>query len=356
MTPLLDARVRLHRGELDLDVHLTVERGETVVLLGPNGAGKSTLLRAIAGLEPLDEGRVVLDGVVLDDAGTETGARAHVPTEQRPIGVVFQHGLLFPHLDAVGNVAFGLRCRGRSRAAAHDEARAWLDRVGLGERADALPSALSGGEAQRVALARALVIEPTLLLLDEPLAALDASARAATRRVIRRHLATFDGARVVVTHDPVEAAVLADRVVVMEAGHVVQAGRADELRARPRSAYVADLAGVNLVRGDATGGVVALDGGFRLAVADDVTGAVLATVHPRAVALHRERPSGTARNVWPGEVESVDHEGARARVVVDGPLPIVAEVTAAAVDDLRLDDGGPVWVSVKATEIGVYPA
>jgi molybdate transport system ATP-binding protein len=350
----LHAAVRLTRGDLVLDVDLAVQPGHVVAVLGPNGAGKTTLLRALAGLEPLAAGTVSLDGSVWEDPA----AGVRLPPEQRPVGVVFQDGRLFPHLTATDNVAFGLRARGVPRREARTRAEEWLDRVGMAGRGDARPDALSGGQAQRVALARALAVVPRVLLLDEPLAALDATSRVEVRRELRRHLAAFPGVRLLVTHDPLEAVSLADRVIVIEEGRVVQEGVLADLAARPRSAYVADLAGVNLFRGRASGGAIVLAGGFDLRAtgAASVSGAVLAVVHPRAVSLHRNRPEGTPRNVWAGTVESVDPEGDRARVRVDGALPVVAEVTPAAVADLGLVPGTPVWAAVKAAEVGVYPA
>jgi molybdate transport system ATP-binding protein len=348
----LEARVQATVGRLHLDAEVAVATGELVVLLGPNGAGKTTLLRALAGLIELDAGRVVLDGAVLED--TATGAR--VATERRPIGFVFQDYLLFPHLSALENVAFGLRARGVPRAEARRRAAAWLERVGLAGHAASRPQALSGGQAQRVALARAMVSEPRLLLLDEPLAALDAAARAEVRRDLRRHLASFDGTRLLVTHDPLEAMTMADRLVVLEGGRVTQTGTPAQVSARPRSRYVAELVGVNLFRGRAAGAAVELDGGGTLVAAGEHHGEVFASVHPRAVALHRRAPEGTPRNVWAGTAETVDIVADRVRVRVAGTVPIVAEVTPAAVAELRLADGGPVWVSVKATEVTVYPA
>jgi molybdate transport system ATP-binding protein len=348
----LDAVVAVKLGPLALDVVLGAAPGETVVLLGPNGAGKTTALRVIAGLLPVDSGRVVLDGQVLDDP--ETGM--WVPPERRPIGYVFQDHALFPHLTALENVAFGLRARGVRRREAHTRARGWLDRVGAGAHADARPPALSGGQAQRVALARALAPEPRVLLLDEPLAALDATARIETRRELRRHLDAHGGARVVVTHDPVDAMTLGDRVVVVEAGGVVQAGPLAELRERPRSRYVADLVGVNLYRGAARGGTIRLPEHGELVAATDTAGDVFAVVHPRAVALHRREPEGTPRNVLGGTVDHLDVEGDRVRVIVTGPVAATAEVTPAAVAELKLTPGTPVWASIKATEITVYPA
>ena len=347
----LDAAVRVGLGGLDLDVRLEVGAGEVVAVLGPNGAGKTTLLRALAGLVPLVAGRVVLDGRVIEDPG----AGVWVPPERRPVGVVFQDYLLFPHLSALDNVAFGPRCRGASRAEATRRARDWLERVGLLAHAGARPGALSGGQAQRVALARALAADPRLLLLDEPLAALDAGTRAQVRRDLRRHLASFAGGSVVVTHDPLDAVALADRLVVLEAGRVVQAGPPAEVTARPRSRYVADLVGVNLFSGRASGHAVEAGGGA-LTAADAAEGDVFVVVHPRAVALHRVRPEGSARNVWPGEVGGLDLEGGRVRVRVEGRPPIVAEVTPAAVAALGLAEGVGVWASVKATEVSVYPA
>ncbi|HMF05208.1 MAG TPA: ABC transporter ATP-binding protein [Acidimicrobiia bacterium] len=349
----LDAAVVLKLGPLALDVTIEAEPRETVVLLGPNGAGKTTMLRAIAGLLPVDSGRVVLDGDVLDDPRT----RAWTSPERRSVGYVFQDHALFPHMTALENVAFGLRARGVRRREARGRAEAWLERVGVAAHAAARPRALSGGQAQRVALARALAPEPRVLLLDEPLAALDATARVDTRRELRRHLDSHDGVRVVVTHDPVDAMTLGDRVVVIEDGRVVQSGPLPELRERPRSRYVADLVGVNLYRGSADGrGTISLpDRGELVAAAEDA-GDVFAVVPPRAVALHRREPEGTPRNVLAGTVEHLDVEGDRVRVIVAGPVPVTAEVTPAAVDELELAPGTPVWASIKATEITVFPA
>jgi molybdate transport system ATP-binding protein len=348
----LDARVRLGIGELSLDVRFTAAPGQLVVVVGPNGAGKTTLLRALAGLVPLDDGRVSINGHVFED--TATGTR--VPTERRPVGMVFQNYLLFPHLSVVENVAFGLRARGVPRAEARREAEAWIDRMGLTGKAETKPRSLSGGQAQRIALARALATSPSLLLLDEPLAALDAPARAGVRRDLRRHLATFDGVRLLVTHDPLEAIALADRIIVMENGSIVQSGKVPEVTARPRSRYVAEFVGVNLFRGSATADSIEIDTGGSLAAPDAGSGAVFAVVHPHAVSVHRTEPEGSPRNVWRGSVEACDFEGDRVRVRIDGTPSIVAEVTPAAANELNLVDGGPVWVSVKATDVVVYPA
>jgi molybdate transport system ATP-binding protein len=347
----LDADIDARVGDFHLRLTLAVPAGETVAVVGPNGAGKTTLLRALAGLLPIDHGRIEVAGVALD----EGRAGAFLPPEERSIGVVFQDHLLFPHLSVLDNVAFGLRCRHTPTAAAHEQARAWLRRVGLEGSAAAKPAQLSGGQAQRVALARALATDPTMLLLDEPLSALDATTRVETRRDLRRHLRDHPGVRIVITHDPLDAAALADRIVVIEGGRLVQQGTLAELTAHPRSRYVADLVGVNLLTGRARAGRVDLDG-LEMVVADRVDGDVLLAVAPRAVTLSRSRPEGTARNVWPGVIDGVDHAGDRARVRVRGPVTIVAEVTDAAAADLQLTDGTEVWVAVKATEIDVSAA
>lgn len=355
----LDARVTLDRGTFRLNVSLRVASGETVVLVGPNGAGKTTLLRVLAGLEFFDAGSITLDGRLLEEQepGTHAGSRRRkpVPVEQRRIGVAFQDHALFPHLSALDNIAFGLRAKGLSRAEARARARAWLERLGVEHQANMRPAQLSGGQAQRVALGRALAIEPRMLLLDEPLSALDATNRTEARRLLRTLLDNYEGVCLIVTHDPREAMALAGRVVVMEDGSIVQQGSIREISARPRTSYVADLVGVNLLKGRAEGDRVAL-GELTLTTADQAEGEVLAIVHPRAVALHRRRPEGTPRNVWQGIVEGYELDGSRARVRVGGPVPIVAEVTSAAVDELGLVESGPVWVSIKATEITVHPA
>ena len=350
MSLLADISVRL--GSLELGVKIEAGEDEVVAILGPNGAGKTTFLRALAGLQALDSGRVELDGITLDD----TAGGVHVPTEKRPVGVVFQDYLLFPHLSVLANVAFGLRSRGAARGESAAKALDWLRRVDLEGYAGALPATLSGGQRQRVALVRALATEPRLLLLDEPLSALDASTRADVRRDVKKHLESFKGIRLIVTHDPLEAVALADRLVVIERGSVVQSGTPAEVTERPRSRYVADLVGVNLFRGTAAGGEVRLAGGGAVLVASGEEGDVFAVIHPRAVVVHRHRPEGSARNAWRGLADGIELVGDRARLRVSGEMPLVAEITPAAVSELRLAEGGEVWISVKATEVAVYPA
>jgi molybdate transport system ATP-binding protein len=347
----LEARVALRLGALDLEVELHVAAGETVALLGPNGAGKTSVLRALSGLAPIDAGRIELDGVVLDD-----GAATFVPPERRPVGVVFQDYVLFPHLSALDNVAFGLRSRGVGRVAARRTAAEWLATVGLDDHGDRRPAVLSGGEAQRVALARALAGSPRLLALDEPLAALDQQARVAVRRDLRARMLAFEGVRILVTHDPVDAATLADRLVVLEHGRVTQTGTLADISARPRSSWIAALVGVNLLTGAGRGDRVALDGGGELVAAGAGNGPVVAVVHPHSVTLHASVPRGSARNCWAGPVESIEPLGDRVRVRIGGRVPLTAEITPAALTELGIAPGAEVWASVKATDVAIAPA
>jgi len=345
------ARVRTQVGRLRLELELSAAAGSTTVLVGPNGAGKTTFLRILAGLARAEEAHIELGTQILED--TKSGIR--IPAEKRPIALVFQDGRLFPHMTALENVAFGPIARGVPARAAREEAARLLGRLGAAPLASARPGALSGGEIQRVALARALAGSPRMLVLDEPFSAIDASARGELRRLLLEHLALFEGPRLVVTHDPVEAAALADRIAVLEEGRLVQSGTVAEVCARPRSTYVAHLVGLNLYRGVASAGRITTSSGSSL-IAAEGQGDVFAVLHPRAVALHRERPSGTPRNVWRGEIESLEPLGDRLRVRVGGALPIVAEITRGAADELALQQRGAVWISFKATEVEVFPA
>ncbi len=346
----LRARVLTQLGSLRLDCDLSVDSNVTVAVLGPNGAGKTTLLRIVAGLTPVDEGRVEVDGTVFEDTASHTW----LTPEARRVGFVFQDHGLFPHLSVLDNVAFGLRARGVDRKTAEASANEWLERVDLARYAAARPTALSGGQSQRAALARVLVTDPQALLLDEPLAAVDASGRLELRRALRQHLSTFTGVRLIVTHDPLEAASIAEHVIVLEDGHVTQEGPFREVSSRPRSAWIARMAGLNLLRGSVSSGALLLDEGTALTVATDVHGPALATIQPRAVALYRDAPEGSPRNVLRCRVAGVDPEGDRWRIRLEGAIPLIAEITPAAAADLRLAEGGEVFAVVKATEIDVY--
>ncbi|WP_328593539.1 ABC transporter ATP-binding protein [Goekera deserti] len=350
----------VQRGGLLVDVRLAVADGEVLAVLGPNGAGKSSVLRVLAGLLVPDDGRVVVDGdTVWDDE------RVHVPAHRRALGMVFQDHLLFPHLSVTENVAFGLRTRGVARGPARAAADGWLTRVGLDGMGGRRPGELSGGQAQRAALARALVGEPRLLLLDEPLSALDARTRLTVRAELRRHLAEFAGATVLVTHDPVDALALADRVVVVEDGRVVQEGRPADVARRPRTDYVARLVGMTLLAGTGRGDVVDLDGGGTVAVGEEATGPVFVAVRPESVALYLSRPGGadpasgrswgSPRNVWPTRLVTATPHGSTVRCDLDGEVPLTADVTVTAFAELGLAPGATVWASVKASEVAVYP-
>ncbi|GGZ60720.1 ABC transporter ATP-binding protein [Streptomyces bluensis] len=343
----LDARLVVDRGDFRLDVALTAAPGDVVALLGPNGAGKTTALRALAGLTPLTSGHLFLDGAEWD--GT--------PPESRPVGVVFQDYLLFPHLTALDNVAFGPRCQGATKAEARARAAVWLERMGLADHAGARPRRLSGGQAQRVALARALATRPRLLLLDEPLAALDARTRLEVRAGLRRHLAAFEAVAVLVTHDPLDAMVLADRLVVIEEGRVVQEGTPGDVARHPRTDYIAHLVGLNLYQGHAEGHTVRLDAGPAITTTEDLSGPAFVAFPPGAVTLYRERPTGSsARNLWRGEVAGLETHGDQIRVDLTGELRLAADLTTLAAAELGLHPGAPVWATVKAAQTHAYPA
>ncbi|MEU7115874.1 ABC transporter permease [Streptomyces sp. NPDC046182] len=324
---------------------LDAEPGTTIAVVGPNGAGKTTLLRALLGLTPRAHADLRLGDVDV------TG----LPPHRRHVAWVPQDGALFPHLSALANTAYGLRAQGVRRAEARRTAQQWLDRLGVGHLAHRRPAQLSGGQAQRVALARALAARPRLLVLDEPLAALDQTTKARVRHALRSHLQGFGGVCLIVTHDPVEAVSLADRVLVLDEGRALQDASPAEVSRHPRSAWVARMLGRNAWPGTATAEGLALTAGGTLVVADTLpTGTeALAVIAPEAVAVHRERPGGSPRNVWPGTVREITASGSRLRVLItsDEAPDLVAEITPQAAAELGLADGTPVWTSVKATEV-----
>jgi len=351
----LDAHLVVRRtDDFVLDIELAIASGETVALLGPNGAGKSTTVEALAGIAPLDDGYIELAGRRLDDVAADV----FVSPEQRRLGIVFQDYLLFDHLSVLDNVMFGLLASGQRRAAARAEATQWLGVVGLADLAGRKPGELSGGQAQRVALARALAVEPDLLLLDEALGALDVSTRSELRRVLAGHLANFAGPRLLITHDPTDAFLLADRIAILEGGVITQVGSSEDIRRRPATAYVAALADTNLLSGRNQAGVLQLDEhAHTLQTADtSIEGPVLITIHPTAIALHREQPSGSPRNTWQTTVASVEPLGDTTRITLAGPVPLGVDITPGATAALALTAGADVWASVKATEITISPA
>lgn len=327
------------------ELTLDAEPGTTIAVVGENGAGKTTLLRALLGLTPRAHAKLRLGDADVTD----------LPPHRRQVAWVPQDGALFPHLSALANTSYGLRARRVPRAAARAEAQTWLDRLGVGHLAHRKPAQLSGGQAQRVALARALAARPRLLLLDEPLAALDQTTRARVRHTLRTHLAGFGGVCLIVTHDPVEAVSLADRVLVLSDGRTLQDAPPAEVTRHPRSPWVARMLGRNAWPGTASADGLELAAGGRLVVAEALPeGAqALAIIAPEAVSVHRDRPGGSPRNVWPGTVREITSVGSRLRVLVgsDRAPDLVAEITPEAAAELGIVDGAAVWTSVKATEV-----
>jgi molybdenum ABC transporter ATP-binding protein len=346
---LLRVEARHRLGALRLDVRLAVEHGECLALAGPSGAGKTSVLRVAAGLLRPERGRVEANG----ETWLDTEAGIDVPAERRRCGYVFQHYALFPHLSAWQNVAYPLR--GLSRAERRARALELLERFGLADHADARPHTLSGGERQRVALARALARGPEVLLLDEPLSALDARTRAAAARELGAVLRESAAPAVLVTHDFAEAAQFGDRVGIIDNGRVVQEGSASELAASPRSAFVADFTGAVVLTGVARrdpSGVtrVELDGGGTVTSTDAADGAVAVSVYPWEIAVEPagEQPHGSAENRLPVEVLSLTTVGNRVRLGLAGPQPLVAEITRGSAERLGLETGSQVIATWKA--------
>jgi molybdate transport system ATP-binding protein len=363
----LTMRATLAARHVDVDLQLC--DGERVALLGPNGAGKSTVLGILAGVLRPDTGRAELDGRVLFDLGRpDVGPQsprvpsAHhwSPPWSRGTAMLAQDPLLFPHLTVRENVAFGPRSRGKSTAEARRVADRWLTEVGAQEFATRKPAQLSGGQAQRVAIARALATEPRLLLLDEPLAALDVGAAPALRRVLRQVLA--ERSAVLVTHDLLDALLLAHRVLVLEEGRIVEAGPTDEVMRHPRTSFTARLAGLNLIVGRSEADGVRDGNGVLIRgvnrTATTVGEAAMAVFGPTAVAVHTEAPQGSPRNTIAVTITEFEPRDQLVRVRAEGAggHSLVADVLAQTVGDLDLYPGRPVYFSIKATAVTIYPA
>lgn len=344
----IQAEIHAATGGFAIRAQLDASTGSCTAIVGPNGAGKTTLIHALAGLIPLQKGRIVLAGQVVDDPiqGVQ------VPPNRRPIALHSQHNLLFPHLSVVDNVAFGPRCSGLATRQARQRAEEWLHKLRLADLAYLRPAQLSGGQEQRVGLARAAACQPDVLLLDESLASLDAE----TRTDVRHLLADMSATRVLITHDPVEARVLADQLLVMEGGEIVQAGTPEEVAADPRTPWTAGLLDINLLTGTASGTEVALGGGLALTTATPMNGPVLVTFSPAAVTLSAAEPHTSARNTWQAEVARIQPESDRVRVLLGTPVPCQAWVTAQAVGELDLKIGSRCWAALKATELTVRKA
>ena len=348
-----------------LDVEIEQEEGRTLVVVGESGAGKTTLLRLLAGLDVPDRGRIALGDQAWFDEPRLGGA--WLPAWARPIGFVGQDYALFPHLTVRQNVAFGLDARGWSRRAARERVAAVLNRLAIGELADRRPRELSGGQQQRAALARALAPQPRLLLLDEPLSALDQRTRQEVRGELKAVIAEAGCTTVFVTHAPVEALLFGDRIAVLEDGRLTQIGDREDLLRRPRSAYVAALLGVNLFRGTVVQDPGAAAGLVRVRTAEgsllvpdtDVRGEAYVSVNPRDITLYLAPPVGSAQNIFHGEVVEVvpqPPDGERVRVVLRTRPPLVTEVTRAAAAALNLKAGAWIHAGFKATGTSVYGA
>jgi molybdate transport system ATP-binding protein len=347
---VLRASAQTRIGALELSATIEVARGECLALAGPSGAGKTSILRVVAGLLRPDRGSVSCGGEQWLD--TESGR--DVAPERRRCGYLFQDLALFPHLSAWQNVAYPLA--GVPRRERRRRAHELLEGFGLSARAEARPDALSGGERQRVALARALARSPDVLLLDEPMSALDARTRACSARVLASVLRETEAPALLVTHDFGDAAQLADRVAILDAGRVVQVGTPSELASVPASAFVADLTGAVVLTGNARAGedgltVVELDGGGRISSTDPGTGAVGASVHPWEITIvpaDGAAPSASALNRLPAEVTSVTEVGNRVRLGLAGCQPLAAEITRTSVAGLGLRTGARVTATWKA--------
>ena len=355
---MLSARVASRRGGLELDAALEVGAGCTLALVGESGAGKTSLLRGLAGIDRVDSGSIAVGG----STWLDTARRIDLAPDRRNLGWVGQEPALFPHLSALDNVAFGLRASGAAAGRARAKALALMDELGIAALGPSRPHDLSGGERQRVALARALVLEPALLLLDEPFSALDPGTRRGMRGLLKAALLAHRPITICVTHSPMEALALGERIAVMEGGRIVQEGTAGDLLRRPRSSVVAEFLGLNFHRGTiaarhedglvdvrtAAGAIAAVDPGG--------DGEVFVAISPREIVLSLERPAGSARNIFEGPISEIAPEppaGERVRVAIASAPPLVAELTRSAVADLGLVPGGRVFAAFKAT--GVVP-
>lgn len=352
----LTAQLRL--AERGVDLALDLAPGEVLAMLGPNGAGKSTVLSLIAGLLSPDEGRIELDGGTLIDTKAGISVAAH----RRGVALLSQDALLFPHLTAEANVAFAPRSAGCGRHESKEIAQRWLRAVDATELAQRRPRELSGGQAQRIAVARALAADPRLLLLDEPLSALDVAAAPALRVLLRRVLREARCTAVIVTHDILDALALADRVVVLDGGRIVESGPVHDVLARPRSGFAARIAGLDLIEGRLNGNILTTPDGVRVtgtAGASTASGSSgVAVFAPSAVAIHLRVPEGSPRNVFPVVIRELEARGPviRVRGETESHLDLSADVTAASVAALDLVPGTAAYFVVKATEVALHPA
>ena len=355
---MLALQVGKQLGAFALEVHVEAGDRSTTVLVGQSGSGKTTLLKLLAGLLAPDRGHIEVDGEVWFDRDSAQDLQAC----ERAVGYVAQDYALFPHLTAAENVGFGLGAQRVPARATASRVAAALERLGVGALAPRRPHELSGGQQQRVAIARAIVLEPRVLLLDEPLSALDVQTRRAIRGELRRLLAELPCSTLYVTHSPAEALAFGERITVLEAGRVTQQGSRDDLMRHPRSSYVAEFLGVNFLRGSLAADTrepvarIAHSQGELYVTDDGAEGDTAVVVHPREITLSLEAPGGTARNVFAGAIEEIVPEppaGELVRVSLATAPPLIAEVTRQAIDSLGLRPGMRVYASFKAAGVVV---
>jgi molybdate transport system ATP-binding protein len=337
------------------EVSLALGPTETVAVLGPNGAGKSTLLAVIAGLLRPDSGQADVGGKVLFDLGDAAARGIWTAPHHRGTALLAQEPLLFPHLSALDNVAFGPRSAGLSRPASREAARHWLREVDAESLASRRPAQLSGGQAQRIAIARSLAANPEVVLLDEPMAALDVHAAPLLRRLLKRVLA---GRRaIIVTHDVLDALMLADRIIVLDNGRIAEEGPTKEVLRKPRSPFAARLAGLNLLTGILSGdGITSGDGLHLAGHLEDIGragGDGIAVFPPSAVSVFPTAAHGSPRNTLPVTITDLEPHGDQVRVRAGG---LSADITPAASADLGLAPGMTVYFVIKATAVSIYPA
>ena len=358
-TLLLQAQLRKERNRFTLDLSVRAESASTLVLVGESGSGKTTVLRLLAGLEHPDSGSILLGETTYVDSARNT----FIPPERRSIGYVAQDYALFPHLTVYENVAFGLQSLRIGRQKIRKKVSSMLERFSIESFAERLPSQLSGGQQQRVALARALILEPDLLLLDEPLSALDIRTRRSVRSELRQILEELPCITIYVTHQPNEALMFGNRIAVLEEGRITQEGSREDLLHHPRSTYIAEFMGLNLFRGRVIERVandharVKVDESIFTIPDPGERKELFLAVHPREITLYRQLPEGSAKNILVGSIHEIVPEppfGERFRVVVNSRPPMVTEILRSSVESMALKPGEKVYASFKSTGVKVY--
>ena len=353
----LDVDAVLH--DRGLRLTLTVPHGAVTAVVGPNGAGKSSLIKLVSGQLRPDEGTVTIEGRLVSGPGV------HVPVHRRRVALLEQRPLLFEHLDVLDNVAFGPRALGVSASDARLRARAELEAVDCLDLAGSRSWEISGGQAQRVALARALATDPRIVLLDEPMAALDVSVSPAVRALLRQRIRNEGRTGLMVTHDVIDALSLADHLIVIEDGVVADHGPVAELLAKPRTPFLADLVGVNLAvgRADAEDRVVLATGERLTGRIDPADGSLeegasaLASFAPEAVSVHTDEPTGSPRNHLRARVLGIEPRGTLVRLTaaLNDEHEVAADLTVAAAVEQDLAPGREIWLAVKAAQVSLYP-